>query len=124
MPGKTWIPTLSKLTTNPSPERVQDNINTALQGFQNGIADGQLLQLSLNTASATGSPPRFAAIVNHPLGRKPQSVHMGAANCFCFIAIDPNQPNNIDLTKQIQLDFLSGSSAAFPKTLIVPVWFF
>lgn len=88
------------------------------------MADGQLLSLSQDTSTASGSPPSFAAIVNHPLGRKPQAILQGLANCFCFIAIDPKQPNGIDLTKQIQLDFLSGSSAAFPTNLVVPLWFF
>lgn len=123
MPGKTWIPTLTKLTTNPSPERLQDNVNTALQGFQNGIADGQMMVLKVSTQAVSGNPPTLAILVNHPLGRKPQAVHMGAANCFCSVAIDPVQPSGIDLTKQIQLDFLS-SASTFPATLIAPLWFF
>lgn len=126
MPGASWIPTLPRLITNPSPERVQDNVANALQQFANGVADGQLLNLSIDVSKVTlvGSPVAFNYLINHPLGRAPQGILLGLPNCFCTVAITPNQPGGIDLTKQIQLAFLAPTTFSFPAVIKVPLWFF
>jgi hypothetical protein len=69
--GKSFIPLLQPLRgPNPDHQRVQDNINTAFSGLQNGIADGVL---------AVGvSVPASGGTIRNPLGRKAQGMLMVA----------------------------------------------
>ena len=85
MASKSFIPSLSTLRgQDPSPQRVQDNVATALAGFRNGIADGVL---------ATGVlVPVAGGTIRNPLGRQAQGVIVVASNAPCWIALDSSTP--------------------------------
>ena len=112
MASKSFIQSLSTLRgQDPSPQRVQDNVATALAGFRNGIADGVL---------ATGVlVPVAGGTIRNPLGRQAQGVIVVASNAPCWIALDSSTPTTAVV--QVALGVTAAYNSATKRWVITDV---